>query len=316
MLYKPRAQIRLRVPDSVSRRRPVGENPPPGAIIDYWLASEPKDEVTLEILDADGKSVRKLSNREKKKTEQPPEWPDQEAPVTTIPANAGMNRFAWNLRWEGPVETPAYYPDSGPVGPIALPGKYQVRLTAFGKTTSHPLEIVPDPRVKTPYAEMKRNFDLAMKLRDRISELHVAMNQMKELRVQLGIVKHRFENEKVGGKKIVEAVDALEKKMNPIEERMYQTKVKSSEGTLNFPTMLNEQLNSLRYALEGSSTAPTAQTEEAFRHLSKDLDAALTLWKEASSSVAALNDLIKKSDAPLIVIHSGEAAPEVTTAQQ
>ena len=87
------------------------------AIINYYFKSAPKDEVKLEILDANGKLVRSLSSKEKKEFEQPPEWPDQVKEVTTIPAGAGMNRYAWNLRWEPPTKIPgAFYICHGPAG--------------------------------------------------------------------------------------------------------------------------------------------------------------------------------------------------------
>src|SRR5205814_8660072 len=100
VLYQPRPAIRLHLPEAIERRGPVGDNPPPGAIIDYYFRTAPKDEVKLEIFDSGGKLVRSLSSKEKKEDEQPPEWPDQIKEVTTIPASAGMNRYAWNLRWE------------------------------------------------------------------------------------------------------------------------------------------------------------------------------------------------------------------------
>ncbi|MGN6720143.1 MAG: WD40/YVTN/BNR-like repeat-containing protein, partial [Candidatus Binatia bacterium] len=99
VLYRPETALRLHLPDQIDRRGPVGDNPPPGAIIDYYFKSAPKDEVKLEIFDGAGKLVRSLSSKEKKEDEQPPEWPDQVREVTTIPAGAGMNRYAWNLRW-------------------------------------------------------------------------------------------------------------------------------------------------------------------------------------------------------------------------
>jgi hypothetical protein len=102
ILYKPQPAVRLHYPEYVDRRRPVGENPPPGAVIDYYFATKPKEEVTLDILDAQGKLVRRLSSKEKKTFEQPPEWPDLEPPKTTIAAEAGMNRFPWDLRYESP----------------------------------------------------------------------------------------------------------------------------------------------------------------------------------------------------------------------
>ena len=149
LLYQPETAVRLHYPEEFDKRQPVGDNPPPGAMIDYYFKTAPKDEVTLDILDAQGKVVRHLSSKEKKENEQPPEWPDRVEAPKTIPAKEGMNRFAWDLRYDDPVQTPgAFYSGNGPRGPLALPGDYQVKLTANGKSQTAPLHVVIDPRTK------------------------------------------------------------------------------------------------------------------------------------------------------------------------
>src|SRR5437588_770731 len=106
ILYQPATALRLHYPEEFDKRQPVGDNPPLGAIIDYYFKTAPKDEVTLDILDASGKLVRHLSSKEKKEGEQPPEWPDRVERAKTIPANEGMNRFAWDLRYDDPSQIP------------------------------------------------------------------------------------------------------------------------------------------------------------------------------------------------------------------
>src|SRR5439155_20779157 len=91
ILYEPQTALRLHYPEEFDKRQPVGDNPPPGATIDYYFKTAPKDEVKLDILDGQGKVVRHLSSKEKKEGEQPPEWPDRVERVKTIPANEGMN---------------------------------------------------------------------------------------------------------------------------------------------------------------------------------------------------------------------------------
>ena len=103
ILYQPQTALRLHYPEEFDKRQPVGDNPPPGAIINYYFKTAPKDEVSLEILDSSGKIVRHLSSKEKKEGEQPPEWPDRVERPKTIPANEGMNRFAWDLRYDDPI---------------------------------------------------------------------------------------------------------------------------------------------------------------------------------------------------------------------
>src|SRR5262249_6452152 len=116
-LFAPRPAYRLHYPDQVDSRHPVGENPPPGAIIDYYFKSAPKGEVTIQIFDSKGKQVRRLSSIESKEDIQPPEWPDQIREAKTIPASAGMNRYVWNLRYDDPIKVPgAFYSGNGPRG--------------------------------------------------------------------------------------------------------------------------------------------------------------------------------------------------------
>jgi len=103
MLYKPRLTYRMRWPLFFERRQPVGENPPTGAIVYYYLPAAPKGVVSLEFLDASGKVVRRYSNEEKKEAETPPEWPDQTPPDEKIPTDVGLNRFAWDMRGQGPT---------------------------------------------------------------------------------------------------------------------------------------------------------------------------------------------------------------------
>jgi hypothetical protein len=76
LLYEPQTALRLHYPEEINKRDPGGENPPAGAIIDYYFKTAPKDEVVLEVLDSNGKLVRRFSSVEKNKSEQPPEWPD------------------------------------------------------------------------------------------------------------------------------------------------------------------------------------------------------------------------------------------------
>src|SRR5205807_5866934 len=132
--------------------------------------------------DSAGKLVRSLSSREKKEAEQPPEWPDQVKEVTTIPASTGMNRYAWNLRWEPPIKIPgAFYSGNGPEGPLVLPGKYTVKLSVGSQSQSQPLEIVQDPRVKNvSQSDVQKQFDLLMEIREANTELHRSVNQKTE----------------------------------------------------------------------------------------------------------------------------------------
>jgi photosystem II stability/assembly factor-like uncharacterized protein len=304
LLYQPQTTVRLHLPEAIERRGPVGEDPPLGAILDYYFKTAPKDEVKLEIFDSSGKLVRSLSSREKKEFEQPPEWPDQIKEVTTIPASTGMNRYAWNLRWEPPVKIPgAFYSGNGPEGPLVLPGKYTVKLTAGSQSQSQSLEIVMDPRVKsvTP-SDLQKQFELLMQIRDANTELHQSVNQIRELRGQLKSLQQRFANDSAM-KPLLDQAETLDKKMTPVEERLIQVNMKGSEANLAFPNMLNEQYDSFRSSVEAGDNAPTQQQYEVARMLRGQLDQQLAAWKQVmSTDVPAFNELIRKSNVPALYL--------------
>ena len=295
-LYTPSPTVRLRYPESIEMHRPVGYSPT-GAYIDYWFKSKPQGEATLDIRDAQGRLVRGFSSQKKKTAfEQPPEWPEQIKPVELIPAEAGMNRFPWNLRWESPVETPGlFYAGNGPEGPIVLPGTYRLTLTANGRSESADLVVLPDPRVKTPAAEVQAAFDLQMKVRDDITRLHQALNQMRSIHSDLEDAKR-----KVGeSSPLVKTIDKFEADVAPIEAQLTQVKLKSSEGTLRYPVMLNEQFDTFRSMIENADAAPTQPMLDVFAGLDQRLNAALTQWSTLLKTEAPA---LTQTNVPLIVI--------------
>jgi photosystem II stability/assembly factor-like uncharacterized protein len=304
VLYKPQTALRLHLPTDIERRGPVGDNPPPGAIINYYFKVAPKDEVKLAIIDTDGKVVRALSSKEKKGDEQPPEWPDQVKEITTIPAAAGMNRYAWNLRWEPPVKIPgAFYSGIGPQGPLAQPGLYTVKITAGNQSQSQPLEIVMDPRVKgVGIDDLRKQFELAMQVNDANNELHRAVNQVRTVRAEIKALQQRFEND-AAMKPMLEQAAVLDKKMTPVEEQLIQVNMKGSEANLAFPNMLNEQFDSFSSAVQAGDSAPSQQQFEAFKMLRDRLDQQVAAWKQImASDVPAFNERMKSSNIPVLYL--------------
>jgi hypothetical protein len=111
----------------------------------------------------------------------------------TIPANEGMNRFAWDLRYDDPVQIPgAFYSGEGPKGPLTLPGDYQVKLAVGGKSQTAPLHLAIDPRTKGAEPALQKQFTLSMQVNDRISQLHQAVNEIRDLKSQVQTLHKRF----------------------------------------------------------------------------------------------------------------------------
>jgi photosystem II stability/assembly factor-like uncharacterized protein len=309
-LYRPATATRLHFPDQVDRKRPVGDNPPKGAVFYYYLKTKPgdKEEITLDIFDAQGNRVRHLSNLEANKNEQPPEWPDQERPANLLPASAGMNRFAWDFRYDEPVQIPgAFYPGDPPRSPLVNPGTYQAKLTVKGRTQTAPLEIVIDPRIQNQVssADLQQLFDLAVKTRQDINSLHRAVNQIRGLRANLETLE-KWTSEGTPNSDVISSAKALDQKMVPVEALLVQVQMKSSEGNLRYPNMLNEQYATFNDLIQGVDQAPTAPQLLVYDDLHGRLTTQLARWQEIQrTDVPALNDLMRKNGVPSLAVGSG-----------
>ena len=302
VLFKPRVTYRMHWPDSYEKRQPVGENAPNGAILYYYLPAAPKGVVSLDILDNGGKLVRHLSNEEKKEAETPPEWPDQTPPAEKIPAVAGLNRFIWDLRGEGPKPLPgepgAEFRNRGEMVP---PGSYQVRLTAEGKSYTASIELKTDARVKVSDADMQKQFDLERKITAEISEIHDVAQKMREVRTQTRALNKRFADDPRFAQFLAAARD-FDKKSNDVESQLIQVNAKSSESNLNYPVLIDERLHGLIGSLD-SDAAPTAQQQEVFDSLEKEAQPLLAQAHELlTKDVAALNDMVTKLNVPVIYL--------------
>src|SRR5437763_4896248 len=303
ILYQPQTALRLHYPDEFDKRQPVGDNPPPGAIIDYYFKTAPKEEVSLEILDSSSKVVRHLSSKEKKEGEQPPEWPDRVERAKTIPPNEGMNRFAWDLRYNDPIQIPgAFYFGVGPKGPLALPGDYQVKLTVGGKSQTAPLHLAIDPRTKGQEAAVQKQFTLATQVNDRISQLHQAVNAIRDLKSQIQTLHKRFGDDQRLKPALAAAVD-LDHKMSEIEQKLIQVNMKGSEGNLAFPDMLNERFETFSHTIESGDKEPTQGQLNVFQMLSSQLEDQLKKWAQIKTEdVPKVGDLIKQANLPALII--------------
>jgi hypothetical protein len=187
-------------------------------------------------------------------------------------------------------------------GPEAVPGTYQVRLTVLGKSYTAPLEIKPDPRLHITQEDLTKQFDLLIKIRDKVTETDDAIIQIRDLRDQMKAIDTRMKNDP-RAKAIADAGKALDAKMTVVEEALIQPKAKSDEDVLNFPVRLNNDLVALSGVVGSADSAPTAQSYEVFDKVSKEVDEQLSKWKGiVATDVAAYNNLMKQQDVPAVIL--------------
>jgi photosystem II stability/assembly factor-like uncharacterized protein len=264
--------------------------------------NKPAERVKIEILDASGKVIRTY----------PPKRPPAEggeegfgfgARPTPIPTAAGINRFVWDLHYEGAERIPNSPLWGGSTeGPVALPGKYQVRLTVDGKSQTQPLEIVPDPRLKITQEDLKKQFDLMEQILGKVTQVHEAVKQIRDVRAQINSLDKRLMEEKFANAKAVkDAGAALDKKMTAVEEELIATKARSGQDVLNYPIKLNNLLVALGGVVSSADASPTKQDYEMFDDLSKQADVQLGKWNDiVKTDLASFNSLIREQQVPAI----------------
>jgi hypothetical protein len=177
-----------------------------------------------------------------------------------------------------------------------------VKLTASGKTQTAPLHLVMDPRTKDHEAELPKQFELSTQVKERISELHQAVNEIRDVKSQIKALHTRFgEDSKV--KPALEAADAMEHKMSDVEQKLIQVSTKSSEGTLAFPSMLNEEFDTFSHVIEASDRAPTKPQVDVFASMNGRLDEQLKKWNVIKAEeMPKVTELIKQADLPALII--------------
>jgi hypothetical protein len=303
-IYNPRTAIRLKEDKedggSIAANR-VGSNPPSGAMIDYFLKAAPTDQITVEILDTKGTVIRTF------KSSSPPlscadKHPPTAEDVVSLPACAGMNRFVWDLRLDPPAGVPGavYMEGSKLQGTIVLPGTYTVRLTAQGKVQTAPLQVKMDPTVTTSEADLQKQFDLAVKIRDRISQAHETVSHIRNIHGQLQSLEERISGAPESDATVV-AAKSLDQKMTAVEDALFQVHKTAEKDSFNYGGRLNDMFIALHEYVEQADTAPTEQTYDVFTYLDHELQQQLTLWNAISKNdIPAFNELAHGKNVPIL----------------
>jgi photosystem II stability/assembly factor-like uncharacterized protein len=279
----------------------AGKNPPDGVIVTYYLRDKPAEEVTLDFYDASGQLVRHFTSRQAENASHSmgPQEP-------RVPTDSGLNRFVWNLRYPEARGVPGDATTERNLnGPLAPPGKYQVRLSVGADTYTAAFALRKDPRVSATTADFEAQFSLLLRIRDKLSDTHEAINRLRNIRQQAETWKRRVDGLDVGesvATAMFQAVSGLQDKLVAIEEALIQTKARVQQDQLNLPTRLNAKLAALSSVVSSADGAPTRQAYDVFHDLSSRIDQQLLQLQEViDTDVAALNALIRRSDIPAIL---------------
>jgi photosystem II stability/assembly factor-like uncharacterized protein len=241
-----------------------------GAAVYYYLKAA-ADTVEIEFLDSRGQVIRSFTGVHDagEKASRPAEAVSGRfgAPPR-VETGAGLQRFTWDLRHEGFTSFPGMiFWAAGNRGPRAVPGRYQVRVTAGGETQVRSLEVRKDPRLtEVAEADLQAQFDLAIQVRDKVSEANEAVILIRGIKSQID-----ERTAAANDRRITSAGEALKAKLSAVEGEIYQVRNRSNQDPLNYPIKLNNKIAALLGQVDGGDGRPTEQSYLVFDELSQRL---------------------------------------------
>ncbi|CAN5587248.1 hypothetical protein BH10PLA2_BH10PLA2_08030 [soil metagenome] len=309
-LFQPRPAVRYRL------ARPFdtyaeGQNPQPGALVHYYLKAKPEDPIKLEIFDAKNRLAASFKSKKDDKKDKNASDGPLKAPATgesglaeddangaderhkkpDLPTKIGVNRFAWDLCYEGAKTIPGAKVDDGTpeTGPLARAGVYTVKLTHAGQTLTTNLTISADPRLTIPEAELAAQLEFALLLRDDLSRIARLVKQVRGVREQLAL-RYKLVAKEPTMARLLPPMQDLAKKLDAVEEDLHNPKAKVVYDILAFKggAKLLSQLSPLYQWVKDGDGLPTQGIQAVYADHAKEL-------QRLNGTVQALitNDLVK-----------------------
>jgi hypothetical protein len=275
----------------------AGSNPPNGASVNFWLRQAPAGPVWLRFRDAEGRLVREVSSEPDPTPGAPPE--------PCVPKAAGLNRYVWNLRHAPARGVPGdCFTERSLAGPVVPPGRYSVELEVGDTTLTAPLEVGRDPKVRASAAELAAACAFQLRVRDKLSETHDAVNQMREVRGQIETwIRWASGHDSAAevaavGRRAVARIDEL-------ETLLIEPRAKVDGDRLHYPARLNAKLAAVPAVVSSADAAPTRQVALVFEQLAGQADAAIARWRSAQAvEVEAFRALVRRLDLPPVARQS------------
>jgi photosystem II stability/assembly factor-like uncharacterized protein len=272
--------------------------------IRYWL-KQPAKVLTIDILDASGKIVRSYkggppdTTRRAAGGEDDDDTPRNRQPPPA-PIAAGLNTQVWDLRYAPATTFPGMILWGATTnGPLALPGSYQVRLTVDAKTLTRPVTVRKNPLLTdVTLADLREQFDLALQIRDKVSEANDAVIKIRDLKKQ---TTDRLTKSQDAALKT--AADSFSKHVSDVEEAIYQVRNQSGQDPLNFPIKVNNRLATLLRTVTTGDGKPIGAARPIFNDLSGELKVETDrLAKVLADDLAKLNAELKRLGLPEVTL--------------
>jgi photosystem II stability/assembly factor-like uncharacterized protein len=267
-LFQPRRTVRFRAGGAEAGTSAAagneGRNPPDGVVVEWYARQTPRGPVMVSFLDTSGQEIRSFTSADRAAG---PAGRGRRARGggMVVPADAGANRFAWDMRYPGAKVIPGTTLHGSPAGPLAPPGSYQVRLTIDGQSYTQPFEIVKDPRLPYSAQDLAEQFRFQMSVRDKLSEDHDVVRDIRSMRAAA-------EQAVQGRKATPKQLTALNDRLYGIEERLSQYRARATQDLTNYPNGLDDKLVQLMNFAGQADGPPTKQMYDLLADLSGRLD--------------------------------------------
>ena len=286
--------------ETVRRFLDAGENPPRGVTVTYYLKEKPEGEVTLTVLDSLDQAIKSFTSAapENKSVAGAGDggWEPR------LLAEAGVNRFVWDMHYPDARKVPGdKTTEEMTTGPVAPPGNYRLSLRVDGVEQTGEFQIVKDPRVAASQADFDSQFDLHIGIRDKLSETHDTINQLRNIRRQVEEWEQRAGSHS-SAETVAGAAASLKDKLTAIESELVQAGYKGARDRLNLPVKLNRKLAELVIVVGSADFAPPKQVGEVFQDLSSRIDTQISLLEEVvDRDVAEFVNLVEELGIPAII---------------
>lgn len=281
----------------------VGENPPRGVIVYYYLDGVPSQDLRLTFLDREGKEIRSFSRKEEK-DDVPAEGDgdDSAKKECYLTAHSGVNRFVWDLCYPKGEKFAADITTKGSDTSVpAAPGTYRAVLELGDRRWTQDFRLTKDPRSAATQEDLETQFRTLIRIRDKVSETHRGLDRIARLREQVKrwVERLREAGQDEAAREASNQADELGRKLDGIEALLVTFKAEGDFDWIRIPAGLNYRLISLMSVVSSADTAPTQQALDVFEHLSAQLDSALReLDSLAGREVAAFNRLVAETGIP------------------
>ena len=287
----------------------AGENPSYGAVLSYYLKKKAEGDLKLEILDAGGAVIRSYSSKKEEpeaEKDDPDGGRDDDKPV--LSTEPGVQRIVWDLEYGPAVKIKKAKTEGNPeAAPRAVPDVYTARLTVGDKTMTAAIEVLPDPRLQIPAADIAEQVKFARQVQEQVTRLSGIVARVRSVRDQLKVKSEALDGSATAAAWNKAAADLITK-CTALEEKLHQPKAEVEYDILAKGARLYSRLAPLLgYASDGTG-APTKGMREVFAGQVKELDALEAEWNAlVAGDLAALDRKAKEANLDPVVVPAAAA---------